>query len=185
MEGNADAIEEAVDDDLAEDGGPDSSPDLFNSDEDDLAAAYALAEADDDAQDDLSDLEKRRGGEGDGSGGGEGADPVRMYLREIGETPLLTADQELRISAVIRATSLVALVRKELGAEAVLESAFNRLIKAWREMSVEARRRVDAATPKEPFIAPDFAALIADARGTPGRFGDNTPSYLRAYLRGI
>ena len=185
MEGNADAIEEAVDDDLAEDGGPDSSPDLFNSDEDDLAAAYALAEADDDAQDDLSDLEKRRGGEGDGSGGGEGADPVRMYLREIGETPLLTADQELRISAVIRATSLVALVRKELGAEAVLESAFNRLIKAWREMSVEARRRVDAATPKEPFIAPDFAALIADARLTPARFGDNTPSYMRAYLRGI
>ncbi len=185
IEGNADAIEEGVDDDLAEDGGPDSSPDLFNSDEDDLAAAYALAEADDDAQDDLSDLEKRRGGEGDGSGGGEGADPVRMYLREIGETPLLTADQELRISAVIRATSLVALVRKELGAEAVLESAFNRLIKAWREMGVEARRRADAATPKEPFTAPDFAALIADARLTPARFGDNTPSYMRAYLRGI
>ena len=183
MDGGADGIEDAGEDDAADDGSLETGPDLFTSDEDDLAAAYALAEADDDAQDDLSDLETRR--TGDGEGGGEGADPVRMYLREIGETPLLTADQELRISAVIRATSLVELVRKELGAEAVIESAYNRLVKAWREMSAEAARRVAAATPKEPFSPPDFAALIADARMTPARFSDNTPSYMRAYLRGI
>ncbi len=180
LEDGGDTSGDLIDDDSGDETSADTVPDLFAGEEDDMAAAYALAESDDDSQEDLTDLEARRGGDADG---GEGADPVRMYLREIGETPLLSADQELRLSAVIRATSLSVTLKKELGADNMLETAFNRLIKARRDMLAASVAR--AAAVPGPFTAPLFAPLIEDARGIPQLFGDNSPSYMRAYLRGI
>ena len=179
LEGASEAAIEPSDDD-GDEAPQESGAELFAVDDDDLAAAYALAEVDDDATEELTDLESRRTGE---SEGGEGADPVRMYLREIGETPLLTADQELRISAVIKAMALSRTIARELGGENVWEAAFNRLKKARREILVAtAEHKRDT---NEPTPLAEFARLLADARATSETVAENQPSYMRAYLRGI
>lgn len=88
-----------IDDELDEQAEGETPEAAVDLDEDaDLAAAYALTETEDDLGDldDLSDLEARRA---EAEAGESGGDPVRMYLREIGSTPLLSADQELRICA--------------------------------------------------------------------------------------
>ena len=71
-------------------------------DDDGDAEAYALAGSDD-ALGDISDLDSRRLDELEV----DGSDPVRTYLREIGSTPLLSADQELRTCATFTAASLL------------------------------------------------------------------------------
>jgi len=64
--------------------------------------------------------------EGDGEDGrvnGPGADPVRMYLKEIGKVPLLAGDQEVRLAQRIeagwRAAERIATLEDEYGEAAV------------------------------------------------------------------
>src|SRR5688500_11875684 len=59
----------------------------------------------------------------DGRVSGPGADPVRMYLKEIGKVPLLTGDQEValakRVEAGLRAAERIAVLEDEHGEEVV------------------------------------------------------------------
>jgi len=178
LDASPEALAEAAEDDAGEE--TEAVVDFVAGDDDDLAAAFALAEGDDDASDDLSDLESRRGGEGEST---EGADPVRMYLREIGETPLLTADQELRISAVIKAQTLLNTLERELGAESVFEAAFNRLRKAERELQAALVKRAEVRSESIP--SPSVPDLLQEAREMPGTFNLALPAMMRTYLRGI
>lgn len=141
------------------------------------AAAYALAKADDeDALDSLSDLDSRRLVEMDDA---DGADPVRMYLREIGSTPLLTADQELRTCATFGAEQLVRRLQAEASDQKLdfWSVVYQHLSRSWQEVLAEcARRKVDP---------PHLPAILKDARDMPWHYADPLPSDVQLYLRSL
>ncbi len=145
------------------------------------AAAYALADIDDDALDDLTDLDSRRLVEVDD--GGDGQDPVRTYLREIGSTPLLTADQELRTCATFGAEQLAERLRdiandrsNDRGSH-FWRMAYEHLWESWLDVLGECKKRkVDP---------PDLPAMLRDARNMPQRYTDPSPSDVQLYLRAL
>jgi RNA polymerase primary sigma factor len=142
------------------------------------AEAYALAEIDDDVVlEDLSDLDARRLVEAEESS--DGADPVRMYLREIGSTPLLTADQELRTCATFGAEQL--LIKLQAASSAlgisVWQAVYEHLLQSWRDVLDECDKR-DVPPPSLP-------AVLQDARNMPWHYIDPLPSEVQTYLRGL
>ena len=140
------------------------------------AAAYALAEADDDDNEDISDLDTRRVADAEPT---EGSDPVRMYLREIGSTPLLTADQELRICATFGAETLAKRLR-ETSAEQmrqVWQPVYEHMIVAWDTVRAEcAKRKV------EP---PSLTSVLSDGVRMPLEYLETHVSDVQVYLRAL
>ncbi len=150
-------------------------------DEAELAAAYALTEGDEDEDilsDDLSDLDARRIAElSDSTSPSD--DPVRMYLREISITPLLTVDQELRLCATYSTEQLLARLEGAPpdGSDPVWRGAYQHLRDAWREASAQC-----AARQVPP---PELAAILREARDMPAQYMDPTPCYMERYLRDL
>ena len=145
-------------------------------DEAELAAAYALAggEDEDEILEDLSELDTHRLAAVDQA---EGDDPVRMYLREISATPLLTADQELRTCATFSAEQLLPKLIK-IGDEADMtlwEVAYAHLTDAWRTVVEECALRT--APP------PRLAENLSEARRMPFSYMDVSPAYMQQFLR--
>lgn len=101
-------------------------------DDAEIAAAYALADDDDasDALEDLSDLEPRQ----TEAEAGEGGDPVRMYLREIGATPLLSADQEFRICATFTTEQFLEEFLADKTALPDWKALYGRFVSHWAEI---------------------------------------------------
>ncbi len=154
--------------------------DLFDSAEDldaeAEAAAYALAGMDDADEADLSDLDSRQLAEIDDP---DSADPVRMYLREIGSTPLLTADQELRTCATFGAEQLAQRLRAEAYDRglAFWPLVYEHLACSWQNVLDEcAARKVDP---------PALAVILQDARNMPWHYTDPLPSDVQLYLRSL
>lgn len=183
MEPASDAADLLASGDLGVDGLPagEGDPVLGVVDPEAEAAAYALAEPDDDALDDLTDLDSRRLAEVDD--GGDGQDPVRMYLREIGSTPLLTADQELRTCATFGAEQLAERIRDisndrsyDRGSQ-FWQVAYEYMWKSWLDVRGECKKRkVDL---------PELPAILRDARMMPTRYTDPSPSDVQLYLRAL
>lgn len=148
-----------------------------NVDDEAEAAAYALAEMDDeDALEDLSGLDSRRLAEIDDL---DGADPVRMYLREIGSTPLLTADQELRTCATFGAEQLARQIRAEAHDRglAFWPVVYEHLARSWQTVLDECAARKVAP--------PALAMILRDARNMPWHYTDPLPSDVQLYLRSL
>jgi RNA polymerase primary sigma factor len=145
-------------------------------DEAELAAAYALAEGDDeeDSLEDLTDLDTRRLAEVDQA---EGDDPVRMYLREISATPLLTADQELRTCATFSAEQLLPKMRSRAtdAGISIWQATYAHLTESWYTVTEECKAR-QVAQPK-------LASIITEARQMPFAYMDVSPAYMQQYLR--
>jgi RNA polymerase primary sigma factor len=152
------------------------TPAANEEDEAELAAAYALAEGEDEDEslEDLSDLEVRRVGEMDQA---EGDDPVRMYLREISTTPLLTADQELRTCATFSADQLLPKLRKiaDETEMSVWQVAYMHLTEAWQTV-------VDECTARQA-RPPNLSTLLIEARQMPYAYTDVSPAYMQQFLR--
>jgi RNA polymerase primary sigma factor len=145
-------------------------------DEAELAAAYALAEGDDeeDSLEDLSDLDTRRLAEVDQA---EGDDPVRMYLREISATPLLTADQELRTCATFSAEQLLPKLRSRATDTgiSIWQATYAHLTESWYTVTEECKAR--------QVEQPKLASIITEARQMPFAYMDVSPAYMQQYLR--
>jgi RNA polymerase primary sigma factor len=135
------------------------------------AEAYALTETDDESLDDLSDLKARLLEEADV----DSSDPVRTYLREIGVTPLLTADQELRICATYSARQLI--IRAQQHNQNVLETTYENLVALWR---IVREQCADRRVPR-----PDLAAIVYEASQMPFRYHEPGVSVMQAYLRAL
>jgi RNA polymerase primary sigma factor len=107
-------------------------------------------------------------------------DPVRLYLREIGQVKLLDADSEFRLATLIEADRLVATLhrlrhRKGLTLPgAAYHSLLAELRTSWDRL-VEDTGRLDHSLP-------DLALVLAEAQSLHAGWEFDSPSYLRAYL---
>ncbi len=141
-----------------------------------LAAAYALAEGEDEEEtlEDLSELDARRLADVDQA---EGDDPVRMYLREISATPLLSADQELRTCATFSADQLRPKIKiiADAAGMSFWQVAYAHMTDSW-QVVVE-------ACAKRATHAPRLARILTEARQMPFAYMDVSPAYMQQFLR--
>ncbi len=107
-------------------------------------------------------------------------DPVRLYLREIGQVKLLDSDSEFRLSAMIEAARILENYarrpqRKMAGqATSAYFLVLDELVTSWARLDEDARR-LSAGLP-------DLALVIAEAQNLHIAWDVEPPSYLRAYL---
>jgi RNA polymerase primary sigma factor len=108
-------------------------------------------------------------------------DPVRLYLREIGQVKLLDADSEFRLASIVEARRLIkAIVRRGPGRNAASEehaiyhAALGELLTAWERMVVDAKRL--------GLPLPDQSLVLAEAQMLHKDWQTQSPSYLRSYL---
>ncbi len=107
-------------------------------------------------------------------------DPVRLYLREIGQVKLLDADSEFRFSAMIEAHRMVTDLAKDSGrrrgppAEAIYKGVFEEMVSNWNQVKKDAR--------KQDSGLPDLGLVLTEAQMLRQQWETDAPSYLRAYL---
>ena len=107
-------------------------------------------------------------------------DPVRLYLREIGQVKLLDADSEFRLATLIEADRLTATLRKlkprkgQTLERSIYHSLLSEMLISWDRL-IEDIERLE-------HTLPDLAVLIAEAQSLHAGWEFDTPSYLRAYL---
>ncbi|MBU4225284.1 MAG: hypothetical protein KKC71_05630, partial [Chloroflexi bacterium] len=109
-------------------------------------------------------------------------DPVRLYLREIGQVKLLDADSEFRLATIIEARRLIlALARRRTSGRrarsnevAIYHDILGELISAWGRMQEDAKR-LGAGLP-------DATLMLSEAQMLHQTWETKTPSYLRSYL---
>ncbi len=107
-------------------------------------------------------------------------DPVRLYLREIGQIPLLESDQEFWLAARMKAQNL--LDKKTLSiieaiqnpGQVLMTEVIKELLTNWKALPHEvkkARRKL-----------PDFGKSLAETRRLRQSWQGSNPSYLRNYF---
>ena len=107
-------------------------------------------------------------------------DPVRLYLREIGEVKLLNADREFRLATLIEAGRQVSTLRqrphrKDLTlACAVYHALLSELHTAWVRLLEDIERL--------HIQPPDLSQMLVEAQELHQGWSADAPSYLRAYL---
>jgi RNA polymerase primary sigma factor len=107
-------------------------------------------------------------------------DPVRLYLREIGQVKLLDADSEFRLSTIIEANRLIANLEKRHSrpgtphATAVYRVLMDELSTSWVRLGQDAKRLNSNL--------PDLALVLTEAQHLHLGWDVEAPSYLRAYL---
>ncbi len=107
-------------------------------------------------------------------------DPVRLYLREIGQVKLLDADSEFRLSTMIEAWRLLEELRHRAerhGIEqitSIYRSALDEMLVAWKRLEEDAAR-LEAHLP-------EMRLVVAEAQALRQGWEIDSPSYLRAFL---
>ncbi len=107
-------------------------------------------------------------------------DPVRLYLREIGQVKLLDADSEFRLATLIEANRLIESLRrhplrKGMTSEcAIYHAVVAEMRTAWERL-LEDTTRLD----RQP---PDITSILNEAQGLRANWESGKPSYLRKYL---
>jgi len=107
-------------------------------------------------------------------------DPVRLYLREIGQVKLLDADSEFRLATMIEANRLVNAFRRRpprkgiTGPCAICHSILSELTTSWERLLEDADR-----LHHDP---PDLGLMLSEAQALRAGWGSDAPSYLRAFL---
>jgi RNA polymerase primary sigma factor len=108
-------------------------------------------------------------------------DPVRLYLREIGQVKLLDADSEFRLSTLIEAHRLLQNLERRAADRPkvshltiVYRAVVDGLLISWRRLEEDAAR-LEAHNP-------DMALVLSSAQALRQGWNIDTPSYLRAFL---
>ena len=107
-------------------------------------------------------------------------DPVRMYLRDIGQVKLLNSDSEFRLATMIEANRfIVALRRRPLRKGMTSECAIYHTVIA--EMLTYWERLIEDAE-RLQHDEPDFGLILTEAQALHAGWESDAPSYLRAFL---
>ncbi len=107
-------------------------------------------------------------------------DPVRLYLREIGQVKLLDSDSEFRLATMIEANRLVNVLRrhpprKGLTAPcAICHAVLAELETSWERLTEDADRL--------HHDTPDLGLMLTEAQALRAGWDSDAPSYLRAFL---
>ena len=110
-------------------------------------------------------------------------DPVRLYLREIGQVKLLDAAREFRLAAMLAGRRLVLLTlrRRRMGKRdpdsptcAAYHFLLSDLLTAWTRLGEDAGRLVHPI--------PEPGLLLAEAQSLHRGWESTTPSYLHTYM---
>jgi RNA polymerase primary sigma factor len=108
-------------------------------------------------------------------------DPVRLYLKEIGQIHLLDADSEFRLAARIEAERRITELTKHLGRtdRGRFRSLYGEIIvemhTAWDRLQEDAGRLARDNTP-------DLSLILTEAQMLRRQWQADVPSYLRTYL---
>jgi RNA polymerase primary sigma factor len=139
------------------------------------AVAYALTKTDDEeALDDLLDFDEQQLQADERAA--DGIDPVRAYLNEIGHTPVLTAEQELCLFALLDAARLARRLRANAQAP-VWAQAYAHLTAAWRSVLTACEALSSAP--------PDLAEMLRAAREMTALDAHSAPGAFQRYLRAL
>jgi len=107
-------------------------------------------------------------------------DPVKLYLREIGEVDLLNADSEFRLATLIEASRLVNTFHRRphrkgvTVACSIYHSLIGELLTAWERLVEDAERL--------HHDLPDLGLILTEAQALHAGWESDAPSYLRAFL---
>jgi RNA polymerase primary sigma factor len=107
-------------------------------------------------------------------------DPVRLYLREIGQVKLLDSDSEFRLATLSEADRYIATLRKLKQRKGVPEAS-----SIYHSLLLEMRTAWDRLildTEQLDQELPDLALMIAEAQSLHAGWQFDSPSYFRAYL---
>jgi RNA polymerase primary sigma factor len=108
-------------------------------------------------------------------------DPVRLYLKEIGQIHLLDADSEFRLAARIEAERRIDLWSKHLPrddrhwAHTLYQAIAQDLVTAWERMQEDAVRLNQNGVP-------DLSLILSESQMLRRQWQADVPSYLRIYL---
>jgi len=111
-----------------------------------------------------------------------GEDPVRLYLREIGEIELLSVDHEFWLATRIEAARRVDVLnrghpiarRGRNYSSSIYRALFDELVIGWKRLAEDTQRL--------GHDCPDLSRIRAEARILRQTWTSDTPSYLRNYL---
>ena len=109
-------------------------------------------------------------------------DPVRLYLKEIGEIDLLDADQEFWLATRLEAARRIEvlsrghpIVRKgDSVRRSVYLALFDELVTAWKRLLEDTQRL--------GYDCPDLMLILGEAQMLRQTWNSDSPSYLRSYL---
>ena len=107
-------------------------------------------------------------------------DPVRLYLREIGQVKLLDSDSEFRLATMIEANRLVTSFRRRpirkglTPACGIYHAVLSELTTSWERLLEDAARLQN-----EP---PGLGLMLTEAQTLRAGWESDAPSYLRAFL---
>jgi len=145
-----------------------------NTDEEGEPDDALLSQTEEDNQDEPLDFEPRT------MGGELSEDPVRLYLREIGQVKLLDSDSEFRLSTCIEAEGFILTLKRRPArrgsspAQTVYHALLHEMETSWERLEEDAGRlQTDL---------PDLALALAEAQAIHAGWESAAPSYLRSYL---
>ncbi|MGE5123937.1 MAG: sigma-70 family RNA polymerase sigma factor [Acidobacteriaceae bacterium] len=111
-----------------------------------------------------------------------GEDPVRLYLREIGEIELLSVDHEFWLATRIEAARRVDMLnrghpiarRGRNYSSSIYRALFDELVVGWKRLAEDTQRL--------GYDCPELSSINTEARTLRQTWNNETPSYLRNYL---
>jgi RNA polymerase primary sigma factor len=110
-------------------------------------------------------------------------DPVRLYLKEIGQIHLLDADSEFRLAARIEAERYIETLQQQpLITEAESEPTRQLFLVVCKDVVISSWDRVKEDAIRLGYNSPDFSLMLAEAQLLRKQWQSDEPSYLRNYL---